>query len=238
MLPFTADEFTTSKTWRTLAKREMQKKYFRKLQKKLEQEYDTTTYWPPRDQVFAAFNLTPWSKVKVVILGQDPYHNPGQAMGLAFSHPREIKLPPRSCLRNIYKELRDDPQVKFSGQPDHGDLTSWAQQGVLLLNTALTVKEKTPAAHADYGWHQFTDRVIELLSHHRENLVFLLWGGHAQGKAKLIDAQKHLVLKTSHPSGLSCHRGFLGSRHFSQCNEYLRQHHQPPIKWNTVLKHK
>jgi len=168
-----------------------------------------------------------FNNLKVVILGQDPYHGPNQAQGLAFSVPREIKLPP--SLKNIFKELASDLQIK---SPQHGDLTSWAEQGVLLLNTTLTVEHSHAFAHAKYGWQIFTDRVLEIISHQREYIIFLLWGAPAQNKLKLIDQERHHVLMAPHPSPLSAHRGFLGCRHFSQVNKLLIQKNYSPIKWN------
>lgn len=231
MSSFDANEIVTQ-TWHHFCKREFKKKYFLELQKKI--FADAGPVYPPRNLIFNAFNLCSWSKIKVVIIGQDPYHNPGQAMGLAFSHPREIGLPPHSCLRNIYRELMSDPKIKMPQMPTHGDLTNWAQQGVFLLNSTLTVKHKTVGSHSDYGWHTFTDNAIKLLNR-REHLVFLLWGAHAQSKADLIDSKKHLILQTSHPSGLSCNRGFLGCGHFGKCNEYLTSHRQTIIDWVSVL---
>lgn len=222
--------------WQKIFAIEMKKKYFKELENKLLQDLSTLHY-PPRQLVFNAFNMTPWKRVKVVIIGQDPYHNPGQAMGLAFSHPREIGLPTYSCLRNIYKELSTDIGEKKFIELSHGDLSSWAKQGVLLLNTSLTVREKEAGSHSGIGWHTFTDNIIKLLNKYRNHLVFMLWGGHAQEKANLIDSYggKHLILKTSHPSGLSCNRGFFGSKHFSKCNEYLLKHSRTPIKWESIL---
>lgn len=239
--PFQVNEISDP-SWQKFLARELKKQYFKDLEKKLANDHKEMTkfthfkFWPPRPLVFNAFNTTPWKKVKVVLLAQDPYFNPGQAMGLAFSHPREIGLPPHSCLRNIYKELISDPAVEFDKMPEHGDLTSWAQQGVLLLNTALSVREKSAGSHSGFGWHTFTDNAIKLLSKHHNHLVFLLWGGHAQEKAGLIDQSKHLVLETSHPSGLACNKGFLGSRHFSKCNKYLIKHGREAIRWNSLLK--
>lgn len=232
--PFQAEEISDP-SWQKFLAREIKSKYFKKLEDELVKDYAANPkFWPSRQLVFNAFNTAPWKKVKVVILSQDPYPNPGQAMGLAFSHPRDIGLPSMSCLRNIYKEINNDPNIVFDKIPDHGDLTSWAQQGVLLLNSALSVREKSAGSHSCFGWHTFTDNVIKLLNKHRQNLVFMLWGGHAQLKSEYIDSSNHLVLQTSHPSGLSCNRGFLGSRHFSKCNEYLEKHGRRPINWNSV----
>jgi uracil-DNA glycosylase len=181
---------------------------------------------PPQEQVYRAFELTPYDQVRVVIVGQDPYHGPGQATGLAFSVPRGARVPP--SLRNIYTELGTDLQVP---RPTHGDLASWADQGVLLLNTTLTVREGAAGSHAGRGWERFTDAALNALATRRERLVFLLWGRHAQAKASLVDAARHLVLQAPHPSPLSASRGFLGCRHFSQANAYLRDHAGSEIDW-------
>ena len=182
--------------------------------------------FPPPKQIFAALDATPFDQVKVVILGQDPYHGPGQAHGLCFSVQPGVAVPP--SLRNMYVELQRD--LGFS-PPRHGCLTRWAEQGVLLLNAVLTVEEGKAGAHAGKGWEGFTDRVIEALATEREHLVFLLWGAYAQAKGKVIDTGKHRVLKAPHPSPLSAHRGFIGCGHFSKTNEYLVRHGKTPIDW-------
>jgi uracil-DNA glycosylase len=182
--------------------------------------------YPSGNLIFNAFWQTPFNKVKVVILGQDPYHNPGQAHGLSFSVPEGTPLPP--SLQNIYKEIADD----IGGTPPaSGDLTHWANQGVLLLNAALTVRQNEPASHAKIGWTAFTDAVITTLSEQREGLIFLLWGKFAQDKQQLIDETKHVVLKAAHPSPLSAYKGFLGCKHFSKVNEILEARGQSPIQW-------
>lgn len=183
--------------------------------------------YPPGSLLFNAFNNTPFEKVKVVILGQDPYHGPGQAMGLSFSVPRGITIPP--SLLNIFKELRNDTGLQI---PGHGDLTQWAQQGVLLLNAALSVRANEPNSHAKIGWHEFTDEVIQVLSDKKERLVFLLWGRFAQDKIPLIDEMKHLVLRAAHPSPFSAEKGFFGCRHFSKANEWLMKNGLQPIDWH------
>ncbi|MVZ61859.1 uracil-DNA glycosylase [Sphingobacterium humi] len=183
--------------------------------------------FPPADLVFNAFKLTPLSDVKVVILGQDPYHNDGQAHGLSFSVPAGIAIPP--SLRNIYSELKSD--IAGFDVPTHGDLTKWAQQGVLLLNATLTVRAHTAASHQKKGWEGFTDAVIAAISKEKEHVVFLLWGSYAIKKSALIDANKHLVLTAVHPSPLSVYRGFYGCKHFSQTNSYLQAHGLKPIDW-------
>jgi len=187
------------------------------------------TIYPADQNWFAAFNETPFDKVKVVILGQDPYHGAGQAHGLSFSVLPDQKIPP--SLRNIYKELDSDLGLKA---PAHGCLSAWAEAGVLLLNATMTVEEKKPGSHQGRGWEQFTDAAIKSLSEKREHLVFMLWGNFAQSKAELIDAERHLVLKTTHPSPFSAHRGFLGCRHFSKANDYLIANGNDPIDWSLI----
>lgn len=183
--------------------------------------------FPPGSLLFNAFNKTPFDKVKVVILGQDPYHGPGQAMGLSFSVPRGINPPP--SLINIFKELKKDIGMPI---PGHGDLTQWAERGVLLLNAALSVRANEPNSHAGIGWHEFTNTVIETLSGKRDGLVFLLWGKFAQDKIPLIDETKHLVLKAAHPSPFSAEKGFFGCKHFSRANEYLAKNGREPVDWH------
>ncbi len=183
--------------------------------------------YPPGSQIFSALDLTPFDKVKVVILGQDPYHGPGQAHGLCFSVAPGTPIPP--SLLNIFKEISRDLDLP---RPTHGCLTGWARQGVLLLNNALTVEHGMAGSHKDKGWELLTDACIEALSRERENLVFLLWGSHAQAKGRLIDAKRHLVLKAPHPSPLSAHRGFLGCGHFSKTNRYLEESGRSPIDWS------
>ena len=193
----------------------------------VEQKYDTQTVYPPREDLFAAFHRTPYADARVLILGQDPYHGPGQAHGLSFSVREGVKLPP--SLRNIYKELAADLGVT---PPASGDLSRWAEQGVLLLNAVLTVEEGRAGAHQGKGWEGFTDRIVEVLNREREHLVFMLWGSYAQAKGKVIDPRRHLVLKAPHPSPLSAHRGFIGCGHFSAAIEYLLRHGQAPIDWS------
>lgn len=183
--------------------------------------------FPPSSLIFNAFNTTSFDKVKVVILGQDPYHGPGQAHGLSFSVPRGIRLPP--SLLNIFKELKQSLDIPI---PNHGCLESWAEQGVLLLNACLTVEQGQANAHQGQGWERFTDAVIATLSEYRENLVFMLWGSYAQKKGRIIDASKHLILSSAHPSPLSAYRGFIGNGHFLQTNQYLESLSCDPIDWN------
>lgn len=189
------------------------------------------TIFPKPKEYFAAFDYTPLDKVKVVILGQDPYHGPDQAHGLCFSVKPSIKPPP--SLENIFKELEADLKIK---RPDHGCLVSWAKQGVLLLNATLSVQAGMAGSHQRKGWEEFTDFVIDHLNRNREHIVFLLWGSYAQKKGALIDRKKHLVLEAPHPSPLSAHRGFLGCRHFSQANAYLKKHGYDPIDWSLPPK--
>lgn len=185
-----------------------------------------THVFPPGPQIFAAFDATPFEQTKVVILGQDPYHGHGQAHGLSFSVPPGVAVPP--SLLNIYKEIEADLGIP---RADHGCLIPWARQGVLLLNAVLTVEESKPGSHQKRGWEGFTDHVVDVLNREREGLVFLLWGSYAQQKGKVIDTRRHRVLKATHPSPLSAHRGFLGCRHFSQTNDYLARRGQAPIDW-------
>lgn len=192
-------------------------------------EYESThnkTIYPPKDQIFTAFNLSSFKNTKVIILGQDPYHNEGQAHGLSFSVPDGVRVPP--SLRNIYQELSSDLSITPS---QSGNLTHWATQGVLLLNSALTVEKNLPGSHAKSGWVDFTDTVIDILNEKKQNLVFLLWGAYAQKKTELIDQDKHLVLTAAHPSPFSAHKGFFGCKHFSKTNDYLKIHKLKTINW-------
>ncbi len=214
-------------SWKHQLLSEFEKPYMDKLKTFLRNEIQAgKTIFPRGSQYFQALNATPFEKVSVVILGQDPYHGPGQAHGLCFSVSPGIAIPP--SLGNIYKELVADLGFK---PVRHGFLQSWAEQGVLLLNTVLTVEQGLPASHQKRGWEQFTDSVIRELNEHREHIVFMLWGSHAQAKGKEIDRQRHLVLEAPHPSPLSAHRGFLGCRHFSKANAYLVAQGRPPIDW-------
>ena len=201
--------------------------YMTRLREFLQQEKSAgKIIYPAGAQIFNALNTTPFSKVKVVILGQDPYHGPGQAHGLSFSVPKGVPKPP--SLMNICKEIEADLGIKM---PASGDLTGWANQGVLLLNATLTVQQATAGSHQGKGWEDFTDSVIRALSDQREHLVFMLWGSYAQKKGAFIDRQKHLVLEAPHPSPLSAHRGFMGCKHFSKANAYLVTNGQAPITW-------
>ena len=215
-------------TWSDVLGQEKQQSYFQETLNFVRQERDAgKVIYPPAADVFNAFKYTEFADVKVVILGQDPYHGPNQAHGLCFSVLPGVAVPP--SLVNIYKELqRDIPGFEI---PAHGYLLSWAQQGVLLLNTVLTVEAGKAHSHASLGWEKFTDRVIAALNEHREGLVFLLWGNHAQKKGQYIDRQRHHVLMAPHPSPLSAHRGFLGCAHFSQTNQFLTEEGKQPITW-------
>jgi len=201
--------------------------YYQQLLEFLEYESEhNKTIYPPQDQIFNAFDLSSFENTKVIILGQDPYHNEGQAHGLSFSVPKGVSIPP--SLRNIYQELLSDLDITPS---QSGNLTHWASQGVLLLNSVLTVEKNSPGSHAKSGWVDFTDTVIDILNEKKQNLVFLLWGAYAQKKTELIDQNKHLVLTAAHPSPFSAHKGFFGCKHFSQANDYLKMHNQQTIDW-------
>lgn len=212
--------------WKELIAEESKKEYFKELNKFLVSEMKNYTVYPEKKNWFKAFDVTPFEKVKVVIIGQDPYHGEGQAQGLSFSVPKDLKLPP--SLKNIYKEIETDMEIEKS---QNGDLTSWAEQGVLLLNSVLTVRAKSAGSHQKKGWEKFTDRVVEVLNEQSENLVFILWGAPAQKKGKAIDREKHLVLEAPHPSPLSSYRGFFGCQHFSKTNRYLIEKAKKPIVW-------
>lgn len=217
-------------SWKTLLIEEFQKPYMQDLKKFLKSERDSKkTIYPSGSQIFNAMNLTPFEKVKVVILGQDPYHGPNQAHGLCFSVRKGVPPPP--SLVNIFKELMADIGIS---KPVHGELTSWAEQGVLLLNATLTVEEHKAGSHQNRGWEAFTDKIIHLINDNRENVVFLLWGSFAQKKASFIDRSKHFVLEAPHPSPLSAHRGFLGCKHFSKTNDYLESKGIQPVNWNVL----
>ena len=214
-------------SWKEVLKTEFKQPYFMQIVTHLKTEKAVgKTIYPLGSNIFNAFNYTPFDKVKVVILGQDPYHGPGQAMGLSFSVPVGVTIPP--SLLNIYKELRNDVGMPI---PTTGDLTHWAKQGVLLLNAVLTVRANEPASHAKIGWMNFTDAVIQKISEQKEGVVFLLWGKFAQEKQNLIDQLKHHVLKAAHPSPFSADKGFFGCQHFSRTNQYLLKQGQDPIDW-------
>lgn len=215
-------------SWQDALAEEKQKPYLQALLQRVNAERDAgKVIYPPKSDIFNALKFTPLEDVRVVILGQDPYHGPGQAHGLCFSVLPGVTPPP--SLKNIYKELSAD--IEGYAPPAHGNLTRWAEQGVLLLNTVLTVEQGNAHSHAKWGWETFTDAVIDAVNQHTRNTVFLLWGSHAQKKGKQVDSDRHLILQAPHPSPLSAHRGFLGCRHFSQANAYLKQHGETPINW-------
>lgn len=207
---------------------EFKKPYMLNLKEKLTDSIKKNkTIYPKGSDIFKAFHLTDFQRVKVVILGQDPYHGKGQAHGLSFSVPIGLRPPP--SLKNIYKELKNDLKKNFD--MENGNLESWSSQGVFLLNTTLTVEKSLPMSHKNFGWEEFTDKVIQTLNDHRKNIVFILWGAHAQSKIKFINSENHLVIKSVHPSPLSAHRGFFGSRPFSQTNDYLVSKEIDKINW-------
>ncbi|MEZ9517601.1 uracil-DNA glycosylase [Vibrio splendidus] len=216
------------KTWESIINDEREKAYFQSVLAFVEQQRNSgKTIYPPQEQVFSAFDMTPFESVRVVILGQDPYHGANQAHGLAFSVLPGVKIPP--SLRNMYKELAQD--IEGFEIPSHGYLDSWASKGVLMLNTVLTVEEAKAHSHAKCGWETFTDSIIAELNQRSEPIIFLLWGAHAQKKGQAIDADKHHVLTAPHPSPLSAHRGFFGCQHFSTTNKLLSSMDQQPIDW-------
>ncbi len=212
--------------WDALLADEFKKDYYLSLREFLKAEYFTKTVYPPMNDIFNALKYTSFKDTKVVILGQDPYHGPGQAHGLCFSVQKGIRFPP--SLQNIFKELQDEYGIL---PPQHGELTAWARQGVLLLNTTLTVRQGTPQSHKGQGWEILTDKIISLLNQKEEPVVFLLWGANAWAKKALIKSPKHLVLECAHPSPLSAYRGFFGCGHFKKANAYLEKHGLSPIDW-------
>ncbi|MBT3210224.1 MAG: uracil-DNA glycosylase [Bacteroidetes bacterium] len=219
---------TIEESWKNILSEEFNKGYFAELKKFLVSEKSKHKVYPPGEKIFAAFNFLPFEKVKVVLLGQDPYHGAGQAHGLCFSVPHGVSPPP--SLVNIFKEIKSDLGIEI---PSHGNLESWAKQGVLLLNATLTVRANQAGSHQKQGWETFTDAVIQKLSLNRNTLVFILWGRYAQSKESLIDTNKHYILKTGHPSPLSAYKaGFFGCKHFSQTNQILQQNGLEPINWN------
>ncbi len=214
-------------TWNDFFKEEEQKDYYKSLMKQVDESYLKTTVFHTKEKIFNAFDLTPISNLKVVLLGQDPYHGEGQAQGLAFSTPKEIKNPP--SMRNMLKELNDDLQKQ--SRCEDGDLTLWAQDGVLLINAILTVEESKPKSHHKMGWEKFTDNLIKFISSNCKDVVFILWGGSAIKKEKIIDKSKHHILSGVHPSPLSSYRGFFGCKHFSKTNEILKSLKKEEINW-------
>ena len=216
-------------SWKDILKDEFEKDYFKKLETFINEEYATNTIYPPKEDIFNALNFTDYDDVKAVIIGQDPYHGPNQAHGLSFSVKDGVKLPP--SLRNIYKEMSSDLNCSI---PTTGYLKSWADQGVLLLNTVLTVRAGEANSHKRKGWEIFTDEIIKLLNNKEKSIVFILWGNNAISKKQLITNPNHYVIQSVHPSPLSASRGFFGSKPFSKCNNYLKQSNQTPIHWESI----
>ena len=212
-------------TWTEILAPIKNTEYFKNLWQKVEEEYSNEKCFPPKEQIFRALDLTPFDNVKVVIIGQDPYHNDDQANGLCFSVSEKVKAPP--SLKNIFKELQDDLGIERSRQ----ELDDWAEQGVLLLNATLTVKAHSPNSHKDLGWEKFTNFIIQEISDKKENIVFVLWGAFAQKKEEFIDSSKHFIVKSAHPSPFSVYRGFYGSKPFSQINDYLKSKNKETISW-------
>jgi uracil-DNA glycosylase len=219
-------EVNINETWKKRVSEEFGKPYFGKLIQFVKSEYTTATIYPPGKLIFNAFDKCPFDEVKVVIIGQDPYHGPGQANGLCFSVNDGVPFPP--SLKNIFKEINNDLGKPI---PKIGNLERWAKQGVFLLNATLTVKENSPGSHQNKGWEEFTDAVIKRINEEKENVVFILWGAYAQKKGAIIDEKKHLVLKSAHPSPFSAERGFFGNKHFSKTNEYLKCKGLKEIDW-------
>jgi uracil-DNA glycosylase len=213
-------------SWQNVLQDEFEKPYFKNLVAFVKDEYNSQKVYPPGNQIFNAFKMCPFDEVKVVILGQDPYHGPNQANGLAFSVSDEVRTPP--SLINIFKEIKSDLGKDL---PPTGNLERWAQQGVLLLNATLTVRAGNAGSHQKKGWEEFTDAVVQKVNELKENVVFMLWGAYAQKKGAFIDTKKHLVLQSAHPSPFAADRGFFGNRHFSKANEYLKAHGKEPIDW-------
>ncbi len=223
-------KFKLETSWQIALSKELEKPYITDLQNFLDKEQtEGQVIFPPKDLIFNAFQHTPYDKVKVVIVGQDPYHGPNQAHGLSFSVQKGIKLPP--SLQNIFKEVSANAG---SFKPPHGCLISWADQGVLLLNSILTVRQRQPASHQGKGWEQFTNSVLKKLNERKNPLVFMLWGKYAQQKGVFLDGRKHLILKSPHPSPFSAYTGFFGCRHFSKANEFLEKSHQEAIDWRLL----
>lgn len=216
--------------WLEVLEEEFNQPYFKKMEEELSLAYKEDTVYPKKEEIFTALNLTPFNKVKVVIIGQDPYHGPNQAHGLSFSVKHGVKTPP--SLVNIYKELESDLGIAI---PKDGNLEAWANQGVLMLNNQLTVIAGKPMSHKNIGWDKFTSKIIELLNEKRENLVFILWGAPAQKKAKAVDLKRHHIIHSVHPSPLSVYRGFYGSKPFSKANSFLESHSIKPVNWDLNL---
>jgi uracil-DNA glycosylase len=222
------NQIAISESWKPIIQAEIDKPYFKELYLFLKQQQDEgKIIFPPAPQIFSAFDFPPFNDTRVVIIGQDPYHGEGQAHGLCFSVNKGVRVPP--SLINIYKEIKTDIEGFYI--PEHGDLSHWAKQGVLLLNATLTVEKDKVGSHQGKGWEEFTDAVIKAISKQKEHVVFILWGKFAQSKVRLIDDSKHLILMAAHPSPLSAYNGFWGCKHFSKTNEYLKQHQLPIVNW-------
>ncbi|WP_299252409.1 uracil-DNA glycosylase [uncultured Cytophaga sp.] len=221
-----SEEINISASWKNVLKQEFEKSYFIELIAFVQHAYKTTLIYPKMEDVFNAFNACSFEKVRVVIIGQDPYHGAGQAHGLCFSVEEGVTLPP--SLKNIFKEIQADLGVVV---PKSGNLQHWAEQGVLMLNATLTVQAHSPGSHQKKGWEQFTDAVIQKISDEKEHVVFILWGAYAQKKGKIIDANKHLILQSAHPSPFSAYNGFFGNKHFSKTNDYLKSIGKKEIEW-------
>ena len=219
-------EVKIEKAWKSKLSEEFEKDYFHSLTNFVKSEFQNKAIYPPAGEIFKAFDACPFNEVKVVILGQDPYHGAGQANGLCFSVHQGVPMPP--SLLNIFKERKSD---LGKSMPPNGDLTFWAKQGVLLLNATLTVADKSPGSHQKKGWEEFTDAVIQKLSQEKENIVFILWGAYAQKKGSVIDREKHFVIESPHPSPFAAHRGFFGSQPFSKCNEFLSAQNKEKVDW-------
>lgn len=220
-------QYIQDPSWLDVLRDEFEAPYFKELEMNLAKAYNEEIVYPPKEDLFSALNLTPFSKVKVVIIGQDPYHGPGQAHGLSFSVKKGIKLPP--SLVNIFKELQDDLGIV---PPKDGNLEAWAREGVLLLNNQLSVVEGKPMSHKDLGWNELTDKIIKVLNEKKKHLVFILWGSPAQKKAKVVSHRDHHIIQSVHPSPLSSYRGFFGSKPFSKANAYLESQSIKPVKWS------
>jgi uracil-DNA glycosylase len=222
-------EVKINNEWKEVLQSEFDSQYFVELTDKVKEEYKASIVFPNPANIFRAFDLVPLSQVKVVILGQDPYHTPGVADGLSFSSYSQNKVPP--SLQNIYKEIEFEMGYDKHPYKYNPDLTRWANQGVLLINNTLTVRQGEPNSHQSYGWTKFTDQVIKTISDNRQGIVFILWGAFAKGKKSLIDANKHLILESAHPSPFSAHNGFFGNEHFTQANDYLKKQNSKVIEW-------
>ena len=220
---------TLNNSWDNILKDEFEKPYFKALEERIDKEYNSSICFPEKDNIFDAFRYTDYKDIKVVILGQDPYHNDGEAMGLCFSVPENIKLPP--SLKNIYQELASDTDCV---KPKSGDLSAWTKEGVFLLNTTLTVRKNQPLSHKGLGWETFTDEIIRIINRKTTPVVFILWGSNARSKKPLINDKFHYIIESAHPSPLSAYNGFFGSKPFSRANKFLMEHEIEPIDWSVI----